>query len=86
MGSIIKRKEARERAIVFFNDNLGDLGGNATLTAQFALMQTQISVIETAMRIRLRLAATRVRLTNTKTPNAKTCVPRCSQSRTRPAG
>ena len=49
MSSIIKRKEARERALVFFNDNIGDLGGNATLTAQFAIIQTQIGIIETAM-------------------------------------
>lgn len=47
--SIIKRKEARERSLVFFNDNLPVLGANATLTAQFAIIQTQLGVIETAM-------------------------------------
>src|SRR5688500_17305991 len=48
-SDIIRRKEARERALVFFNDNLGDLGGNATLTAQFAIIQTELNTIEAAM-------------------------------------
>ena len=47
--NIIKRKEARERSLVFFNDNLGDLGGNGTLTTQFGIMQTELDTISAAM-------------------------------------
>lgn len=48
-SGIIRRKEARERALVFFNDNLADLGGNAMLTAEFGTMQTELTTIEAAM-------------------------------------
>ncbi|CAN5523282.1 hypothetical protein BH10ACI3_BH10ACI3_28420 [soil metagenome] len=48
-SNIIRRKEARERALVFSNDNLGDLGGNATLTTQFGIIQTELATIDAAM-------------------------------------
>lgn len=48
-SNIIRRKEARERAVVFYNDNLADLGTNAMLTKEFGTIVAQLTVINNAM-------------------------------------
>lgn len=47
--TIIRRKEARQRALVFYNDNLPDLGTNLILVKEFGTIANQLVIIEAAM-------------------------------------
>jgi len=46
---IIRRKEAQERSLQFFNDNNGDLSVNATLVNLFATIQAEIAIQQSRM-------------------------------------